>query len=119
METFIENNKLIAEFMGLTIITDGINYFDTDYKPLKNYQSNWSDLMPVVLTINSIQDIKYSDSGNYSVTIGSDYVCIDPPIGDRVYFSGNGIEDRKKPIIDKVYNGVIKFINWYNSAIQK
>lgn len=43
----IADNKVIAAFMELTIITDGISWFDTDYKPLKKYHSDWNDLMPV------------------------------------------------------------------------
>ena len=43
-----KDNKLIAEFIGLTIITDNISYFDTNYKALKNYHSDWNWLMQVV-----------------------------------------------------------------------
>ncbi len=50
----IEGNKLIAEFMGQTIITDGISQFNTDYKPLKSYHTLWDDLIPVVEKIASL-----------------------------------------------------------------
>ena len=46
-----KDNKLIAEFMGLTIITDNISYFDTNYKALKNYHSDWNWLMQVIKQI--------------------------------------------------------------------
>ena len=46
--TTIEGNKLIDEFMGLEIITDGISLFDTNYKALEKYNESWDSLMPVV-----------------------------------------------------------------------
>jgi hypothetical protein len=107
----IENNKLIAEFMGLTITTDGISLFDTDYKPLKNYHSDWNWIMDVVDKINNTKD-EFDNS--YTLTIGSGWVWVDPHIGGRIYFSGNEIGHKKEPMILKVYRGVVEFIKWYN-----
>lgn len=44
----LKNNKAIAKFMGLEIITDGITWFDTNLKSLGKYNKSWDLLMPVV-----------------------------------------------------------------------
>lgn len=49
-----ETNKLLADFLELEIITDGILFFDTNYKRLANYNSDWNQLM---LVIEKIQEI--------------------------------------------------------------
>ena len=54
METTAKN-KIISKFMGLTIITDGISYFDTNYKPLKKYHLDWNDLMQVIEKIEVLE----------------------------------------------------------------
>ena len=43
-----ENNKLIAEFIGLKIQTDGISLFDENFNTLKRYDKDWNSLMQVV-----------------------------------------------------------------------
>lgn len=53
INTFLKDNILISEFMGLKIINDSISYFDENYKPLKKYHENWNDLMNVVEKIES------------------------------------------------------------------
>lgn len=97
----IENNKLIAEFMGLTIITDGISFFDTNYKVLKKYNSDWNDLMAVV---NKIEQM---DKGRFTVAITHSIICIYDNDTDE------SIEVKQNPLtkIEAVYQAVIKFIN--------
>ena len=103
----IEGNKLLAEFMGLEIITDDISYFDTNYRTLRKYDSDWSALMPVVEKIKTL---------NYAVTITQNICTIRACImGDRTvraHQSGN-----YKTPNTKIYNtwlAVIQFIKWYN-----
>jgi len=68
------------------------------------YHTSWDWLMPVVQKINSLTD----ELGNTNdFTIGSDYVWVDPHIGDRLFFSGY---DREETMMSKVYRGVVKFI---------
>jgi len=106
------NNKLIAEFMGL-VVSDSANYtselhtnVDVDLK----YHTSWDWLMPVVEKINDLTD----DWGNTNdFTIGNGFVWVDPHIGDRIFFSGNNPEDKKEPMISKVYRGAVKFIEQY------
>lgn len=129
----LENNLLIAEFMGIkptqissslwglsnmpfwSVIGNTPEKVMQDAADKFGFDTDWNKLMAVVIQINSTDDIKYNNSGTYKVTIGSDYVWIDQPIGDRIYFSGNDFTDRENPLFEKVYNGVVKFIKWYNN----
>ena len=99
-----KDNKLIAEFMGLTIITDNISYFDTNYKPLKNYHNDWNWLMEVVEKIENLS--KEGETYMFSIT----------KFSARVTYKGSRIVDL--PIdntkIEAVYNACIEFIVWYN-----
>jgi hypothetical protein len=47
-------NNLIAKFMGLELITDGISWFDANFKPLESYDKSWSSLIPVIEKIASL-----------------------------------------------------------------
>lgn len=87
----MENNRSIAEFMGLTIITDNISYFDTDYKPMKSYQSDWKALIPVIEKCREKQ-----------------------LFGSQRLISNIDMRLLKLDIL-ATYQNVIEFINWYNS----
>lgn len=88
-----ENNKLIAEFMGLVIITDGISLFDTNYKPLKHYHSSWDWLMPVIDKIYSSDEyFKYKN------TLGQ--------FNDGIFINTK--------FITVTHESVVEFIKWYN-----
>lgn len=100
--TTIEQNKLIAEFIGLKIITDGISLFDTNYRPLKQYHKDWNALMEVVERIEGL---------GYSIEINKqeehDYQCL-------VVKKDILIQEFSNTKIEAVYNACIEFINWYN-----
>jgi hypothetical protein len=93
-----ENNKVIAKFMGLVIITDGISFFDTNYNFLKKYQSDWNDLMEVVEKIESLGVV---------VEIRENVCYIETSLND--YYSE--LEDTK---LQATYKAVVRFIKWYN-----
>jgi len=127
-----ENNKLIAEFMGLTIITDSISYFDTNYKALKNYHSDWNWLMEVVEKIENIivkgkQWTVLEDESdvdwNFEVNIESKQCVINRCTYDgdeedflKLYDCRNYETITK---IEAVYNAVVAFIKWYNENAVK
>ena len=85
-----ENNKIIAEFMGATLIKD-----------LK-YHLDWNWLMEVVEKIESL---------GYKVDIskwGNSQYC-------GIYLNGKKISGNETNTkIEAVYNASLEFIKWYN-----
>ena len=84
----IENNRLIAEFMGVQVreySTGGISY---------NPDKSWELLMPVVKRINSLKDLGLWNKHNI----------------DR-YNLTEALNDVE---IEEVYELIILFISWYN-----
>ena len=114
------NNKRIAEFMGMEFGDDGTMCYDdaeNRHPPTPTdmlaFHTSWDWLMPVVEKINDLTD----DWGNTNdFTIGNGFVWVDPHIGDRIFFSGNNPEDKKEPMISKVYRGAVKFIEQYTTT---
>ena len=123
-EETIENNKLIAEFMGWEIYKNvgrEVEYFvkgqlETHHKVVDNwlsflnmkYHSSWDWLMPVVEKIETF---------NHAVTITQNICTIRACImGDRTvraHQTGN-----YKTPDTKLYNtwlAVVEFVKWYNS----
>jgi len=120
----MKENKLIAEFMGFTH-EKNIGWYDNDMLMSQNvydsqdgncfdellFHVSWDWLMPVVEKINNTTD----EFGNeMDFQIGNGFVWVDHPIGNRIYFSGNEIDHKKEPMIDKVYKAVVEFIKEYN-----
>jgi len=106
-----KDNKLIAKFMGLTIITDNISYFDTNYKPLKKYNEDWNWLMEVVEKIENL-----TDKDNfilYDFNIYSDAVMITDQ-QDNTLVIVNKSDGNFTTKIESVYIACLKFIKWYN-----
>ena len=118
-KTTMENNKLIAEFMGYdisTIASSGVEVVEFESKDTKvenlKYHTSWDWLMPVVERINNTHSDTY---GNYySFQIGNGFVWVDPHMGSRIFFSGNDIDHKDEPMISKVHRGVVEFIKEYN-----
>lgn len=108
----IENNRLIAEFMGFEM-THKINYIPSKYPDcIKNHEhlkvdnednlpfhSDWNWLMLVVEKIESI---------GHKVVITNHICRIEILLMDDIVVS----EDMPK--IKAVYNACILFIKWYN-----
>ncbi len=116
-QEIIDNNRVIAEFMGW-LAGESASYFEhinlpekfrvyshvnfitqSNYHRLK-FHSDWSWLMPVVEKIESL---------SWEVAIRSTYCHINRgTVKDFGYTYG-------KTKIESVYSAVITFINWYNS----
>ena len=124
----IENNKLIAEFMGVfdkILSTGNIHswsdapfYYtteDTREKVIKNiskyskYSKDWNWLMEVVEKIENLS--KEGETYMFSIT----------KFSARVTYKGSRIVDL--PIdntkIEAVYNACVEFIKWYNENKSK
>jgi hypothetical protein len=112
------DNKIIAQFLGLTIITDGISFFDTNYKPLANYHENWNDLMPVVDKIESLEFVSvYTNKtslGEFSIEINYDTHPYKYNQLKKTIF----IKDKNISKIEAVYKACVEFIKWYNQQIK-
>ena len=102
----IENNKLIAEFMGLNL-HQGVwikSTLATERKICKEdalkYHEDWNWLMEVVEKIESL---------GYRIEIVK-HIC-------RIYLSNKEtiIISENTPKIEAVYNAVVEFIKWYNN----
>ena len=112
-----ENNKLIAEFMGMKIITfKGNEYVNntgtftaTTVEDLEAFQYDWNWLMEVVERIESLEII--DRKGRFSVNS----ICFDENY--TAY-----ITDEEKDLIQvegetkrvATYNAVVEFIKWHN-----
>lgn len=99
-----KNNELVAQFLGLNIITDGISLFDTNYKPLAKYHESWNDLMPVV------EKIERLDNADYVVIIQDDTCTI---YGREFKIT---VDEYSK--IESTYKACVEFINWYNKTLK-
>lgn len=109
----IENNKIIAEFLGWTLDDEELNTYRKKISVIFhyrkfNFQTDWNDLMEVVEKINVL---------GYEVLIG------------RINCQINNMLEREKPIsamvcgdvskkIEITFDAVIQFIKWYNEQKQ-
>jgi hypothetical protein len=98
-----KNNILLAEFLGLKIITDGISYFDTNYKALKSYDTDWNWLMYVVEKIESLNIVDDLLIARHYVEI----ICV-PEYENRVMVKNHSSK------IEAVYKACIEFVKWFN-----
>tara|TARA_R110000803_G_scaffold76747_3_gene141488 strand:+ start:4217 stop:4609 length:393 start_codon:yes stop_codon:yes gene_type:complete len=128
----MKDNKLIAEFMGLSIKEGVCYYTDADdmfpmgievEEPYLPYNTSWDWLMPVVEKIESY---------NASVTINGLYSVFNKKVGHQVTIRIEAVEmneggnsawvledeylhhsDIKDSKIEAVYQAVVEFINQY------
>ena len=127
MDNIIENNKLIAEFMGVfdkILSTGNIHswsdapfYYtteDTKGKVIKNickyskYDSDWTWLMPVV---EKIEQLKNGYGFTFSVKISGNYCTIESYNYSLIV---RIVECNNITKFKSVYNACIEFIKWYN-----
>ena len=107
----MEDNKLIADFMGSKVTTN--NYFVNGmYQTLKDeelkYNSDWNWLMEVVEKIESLTDINSNGCFMVLESIGFNAKFIFDD-GTRILKDNKG-----ESKIEAVYNACIEFIKWYN-----
>ena len=83
----MNNNKLIAEFMGIKLTENGLAW-DYINNPIPSYHNSWDCLMPVISKIE---------------TVG------------RGWFPHELHTSLMKNDIDSAYDTVLQFINQYNN----
>lgn len=106
-----ESNKLIAEFMGKTVM---------NYKVLirrewgfPKYHQSWDWLMPVVEKIETLFDNRVTvliQSGEYAIWLHNKEEYEKSNYNTYDYYSSDWKENK----IEAVYEQVVKFIKWYN-----
>jgi hypothetical protein len=125
-----ENNKLIAEFMGMECVHDyKSSVIDVDGKQRRydkayqwhssyyneeglKYHKEWDWLMPVVEKIEDFQDGEIEDAMRchlFNVTIEQCFVEIINMETSETISEADG--DNK---MDATYQAVVGFIEWYN-----
>lgn len=115
MKTVTENNKLIAEFMGKEVITEK-DFLAYNYEELKDnmyidttlkYHSSFDWLMEVVEKVENLHE-----ANNVLIGTNLTYIQIhNKATNEQETFKGVG-----QTKIEAVYNAVVAFIEWYNSA---
>ena len=128
MDNIVENNKLIAEFMGwkenkdmkVKLISGGITYYfqkndEACIPETMCYHSDWNWLMTVVEKIENIKIKDYS----ISTDITDDKTFINVwHYGDggkwSILISNLNEEYKDFNKMQRTYKAVVKFINFYN-----
>jgi hypothetical protein len=114
----IEQNKLIAEFMGArkkknAYFYDGI-LFPTGWNTCRpenmKYHSSWDWLMPVVEKIEGMDDFEGDFDCHFEIL--RDGCLILAWHGETLF------ENYEKTKIQATYNTVVQFIEWHNSQNQ-
>ena len=99
----IENNKLIAEFMGTWIKYRGVI---KQYPPL--YHTSWDWLMPVVEKVEEVEGFDMMEIQSHS-ELG--HSC-------TFYFDSDDYSQQRrmygKNKLAATYKAVVEFIKWYN-----
>ncbi len=111
-EEILEGNKLIAQFLGLTIITDEISLFDTNYKPLAKYHESWNDLMPVVEKIESTRDYYVKIYGNQAY-VQCKVMADTTILTSQKYVAGSAYTEENTKL-SNTWSAIVEFIKWYN-----
>jgi len=121
-----EGNKLIAEFMGMTLghpdkeetrwkddwfeklSVDGGHFESGSRHKHLLFHNSWDWLMPVVEKILSLQD--EDEDFLFNVTIDANKIVFYDNIDYRdILFEENGAS-----LVEMSYNGVLRFIEFYN-----
>lgn len=110
MEQITENNKLIAEFMGRKPETDGISWFDENYKLI--IYNDWNSLMPVVEKIAQSKRV-WMETIHRETTSKNPYVAIH--IGKSYGRTEKIIRVKDEiKLLNAYYSAVVEFIKWFN-----
>ncbi len=118
MKTVIENNKLIALFMGFKESAQGHNLWTKtghNYFFIQNasYNTSWNRLMPVVETIEEIvKDGQENDTfreHRYSVDMNGICCEITDCVTNKTFDSDAGTK------LLSTYHAIVDFIKWFNT----
>ena len=118
MKNIVENNKLIAEFLGYSQphpdYPNTTYWYKKDCQPLTIllFHSDWNWLMRVVEKIENLQD--ENNCAIYNVQIEQCFVeIIENHTSDTI------ISTDANSKLEAVYNACVEFIKWYNQQSKK
>lgn len=100
----IENNKLIAEFLGFDILTNGRYQYNSEITYfLPDFETDWNWLMVI---IGKIEDLGYK----FNITSGDATALMNHgAIYQSLIYTIDGLTK-----IQATYKTIIEFIKWYN-----
>lgn len=101
IQSTLENNKLIAEFMGKDIGHENMIIFTKNWEVMK-YHNDWNWLMQVVEKIRSIDNKAKED---FKIKL------LHYQRNNKTIFGLSILEGK-----EYVYNACLEFIKWYNST---
>jgi hypothetical protein len=112
----LENNKLIADFMGMVISSVPNKYWtEKNHESIGHgklvelkYDTDWNWLMDVVESINITDDYRFSIQINTMDTYVHDAKT-------NKYIFRSEAKWQPKELLNSVYEAVIEFIKWYNN----
>jgi hypothetical protein len=122
-----ENNKLIAEFMGIKELITESQFLAMEHKAHNptiieylKYNTDWNGLMEVVEKIESIKPFQLMDRNwiGFDVKIYKTFntqthYCTIKYLKEQGDMTiSNGFSKQSK--IEAVYNACVEFIKWYN-----
>ena len=119
MENILENNRLIAEFLGLKKDNPNTNWFYNaeSGKYFKEnelgYHQNWNWLMPVIEKIEALDEKSFETTSHFNKFINKRLynTAFINSKNYEVISSGNLMESR----IESVYIAILSFIKHYNN----
>ena len=121
----VEINKMIAEFMGISVIESknrqGEKYYyynnadNQGYEALPDYNESWDDLMPVIEKIEKIGETP--ELYGVIVDICTTHIKIGRHSRNRKYVEPVVVDLKLTPIpkLEATYIAVVEFIEWYNA----
>lgn len=100
MDNIVENNKLIAEFMGMELM----NRTHEGWQPSRfNFHNSWDSLFPVITKCKDIAEpFDFASDEYYQY---EDIFSIDNMFSE--FLAGD---------IKGIYSRVVEFIQWYNKT---
>ena len=106
MKNIVENNTLLAEFLGHSLF-DGINYYEP--RNMK-FHNDWNYLMQVVEKIHSMQSygVLINPNGTYIQDEDDKVICMtfkNEEVNGEIISSSN---------IEATFNCCAEFVKWYN-----
>jgi hypothetical protein len=120
-----EDNKIIAEFMGLSI-KEGVTYYtDSDdmfpigievQRPYLPYNTSWDWLMPVVEKIRSVTSYDIDRFSTEVIIYGDKTSIKSKGYGEKEHsksFFNKSIRGKYNSI-EHTYKAVLEYVKWYN-----